>query len=154
VVAKADRRQAEEFEELKAIVTEARALVKSLSLSKPNLYYSNVPFLAENAKLLARLGGLGGVQEVSSGTGLQLTSTAYHCWLDVDISTLQAYSDKLSEQIAAQERVLVQLRGRLENKSYVEHAPRAIVAQTKEQLKDAEAGLERLQAEHDRFTAG
>jgi valyl-tRNA synthetase len=150
-IAQADKAAAGEFEGIKAIVTEARALIKSLGLVKPSLYYKEVPFLGENAALLTRLAGLAAVSEVSDGSGLQLTSTSHNCWLDVDSNTLKAYSDKLSEQIAAQERVLVQLRGRLGNKSYVENAPKAIVEQTKEQLAEAESTLERLTTEAHRF---
>jgi valyl-tRNA synthetase len=150
-VVKADSQQADDFEQIKAIVAEARSLVKLLGLAKPSLYYTGVPFLTENGPLLARLAGLGGVSEVSSGTGLQLTGTGYSCWLDVDSSTLKAYSDKLAEQLSAQERVIVQLRGRLQNKSYVAHAPEQIVAETRAQLHEAETTLERLTSEAHRF---
>jgi valyl-tRNA synthetase len=150
-ILEADKKKAEEFEQIKLIVTEARGLVKSLGLAKPSLYYTDVPFLTENSALLARLAGLGTVSEVSSGTGLQLTSTAHKSWLDVDSTTLQAYADKLAEQVAAGERVIVQLRGRLDNKSYVANAPKEIVAQTKEQLVDAEESLKRLNVEAERF---
>jgi len=150
---KGSKKSAEEFEELKSIITEARMLVKQLGLTKPSLYYTDVPFLAENAALLVRMGGLNTVSEVSSGTGLQLTGTDYRCWLDVDTGMLKAYADKLAEQIEAQERVLVQLRGRLANKSYVANAPKAIVEQTQDQLTEAEATIKRLRTEHTRFQA-
>jgi valyl-tRNA synthetase len=150
-VPKARKDQADEFEQVKLLVTEARSLVKLLGLQKPNLYYTDVPFLGANSVLLTRMAGLGGVEEVESGTGLQLTSTAYTCWLSVDATTIQSYADKLAEQITTAERTLVQLRGRLANKAYVENAPEAIVAQTKEQLLEAEAALERLKTEAERF---
>ncbi|HSX43526.1 MAG TPA: valine--tRNA ligase [Candidatus Saccharimonadales bacterium] len=150
-VAKADAKLAADFEQIRRIVTEARALIKSLGLAKPNLYYTDVPLLAENAALLGRLAGLDSVREVSDGSGLQLTSTTSRCWLDVDSNTLKTYSDKLTEQIAAQERVLTQLKGRLDNKSYVANAPKAIVEQSREQLGEAEATLERLTTEAHRF---
>ncbi|MEJ0072769.1 MAG: class I tRNA ligase family protein [Candidatus Saccharibacteria bacterium] len=92
------KKEASEFEELRAIIIETRGLVKSLGLSKPNLYYTDVPFLADNTDILKRLGALGKVAEVESGTGLQLTSTKYDCWLDVDSDTLKAYGQKLVEQ--------------------------------------------------------
>ncbi len=149
----ASKQQATQFEELKTIIAETRALVKQLGLARPNLYYTDVPFLAENASLLARMARLESVREVSSGTGLQLTSTHHHCWLDVDTGMLKAYADKLAEQITAQERIVVQLKGRLANKSYVANAPKAIVAQTRQQLAEAEASLERLRTEHTRFQA-
>jgi valyl-tRNA synthetase len=152
-ILKADADKAEEFEQLKGIVTETRMLVKSLGLAKPNLYYTDVPFLEANGELLMRLGGLGKVQEVSSGTGLQLTSTPYRCWLDVDSGMMRAYADKIAEQIAAQETLIGQLQSRLDNKSYVKNAPKAIVKQTQEQLAEAQAAVERLKEEKSRFYA-
>jgi valyl-tRNA synthetase len=149
---KHNTKRAEDFETIRSMVTEARTVVKSLSLSKPNLYYNDVPFLAENAGLLARLAGLSEVREVSSGTGLQLTSTAFQCWLDVDARTLQAYAEKMAAQIVDQERVVAQLQGRLSNKSYVENAPKKIVEQTKTHLNEASETLERLRTEQTRFT--
>jgi len=152
-IMKADKKQAEDFEQVKAIVTETRALVKSLAVTRPTLYYHDVPFLANNAALLTRMGSLSGVQEVSDGTGLHLTSTDYECWLDVDSGMLKAYADKLEAQITTQEKVVTQLQGRLDNKGYVAHAPKEIVKQTKEQLADAKSNLERLKVEQTRFQA-
>jgi valyl-tRNA synthetase len=144
--------QAAAFESLRAIVVEARGLVKALGLNRPSLYYHDVPFLAENASLLERLSGLGKVAEVDSGTGLQLTNTQYRCWLDVDMTTLHAYRDKLAEQAEAQEQVITQLEGRLSNKRYVDNAPKQIVQQTRDQLEEAKASLERLKTEQARFS--
>ncbi len=150
---KGNKKAANEFEALRGIITETRTLVKQLGLAKPTLYYTDVPFLSSNAAILARMGSLDAVSEVSSGSGLQLTGTPYRCWLDVDTGMLKAYADKLTEQITAQERVLVQLRGRMSNKSYTTNAPKAVVEQTKEQLAEAEATLERLHSELTRFQA-
>jgi valyl-tRNA synthetase len=150
-ILKADAKSAEDFEQLRTIVTEARALVRSLELNKPNLYYTDVPFLAENAEVLSRLAGLSGVHEVSSGTGLQLTTTPYRCWLEVDSSTLRAYADKLAAQIASQQQLIAQLQGRLGNKNYVHNAPKHIVAETRQQLEEAQAAIERLRTEQARF---
>lgn len=146
-----DKAQVEAFEEIRRIVIETRALIKSLALAKPNLYYTNVAFLADNSELLRRLAGLDSVQEVESGTGLQLTSTKYDCWLDIDSIMLKAYAEKLKVQMVTQKKLIGQLNARLDNKSYIENAPEAVVAQTKDQLREAEDGLKRLQTEHSRF---
>jgi len=148
---RANKDRAAEFEELKAIVTEARAVTRALGLSRPNLYYTNVPFLGENRDLLMRLAGLENIQEVESGDGLLLTSTKYRCWLDVDTGMMKAYADKLAGQIAEQQKLAGQLQARLDNKSYVDNAPKAIVSETREQLKEATASIERLKAEQTRF---
>ena len=148
---RANKDQVAEFEAIKSMVAEIRALTRVLAVSKPNLYYTDVPFLAANRDLLIRLAGLESVQEVSSGTGLLLTSTEYRCWLDVDTGAIKAYADKLSEQIAAEEKRLTQLQGRLDNKSYVDHAPKEIVKETRDQVEETEKTLERLKVEQTRF---
>jgi len=150
---RADKKEAEAFEQLQAIITEVRSLVKALGLARPNLYYHDVPFLEAYAELLTRMGGLESVREVESGTGLQLTSTPFRCWLDVDPGMLRAYVDKLAGRISDQEKVVAQLQGRLDNKSYVKNAPGAVVAETKDKLAEAKEALERLQAEKTRFSA-
>jgi valyl-tRNA synthetase len=147
----ADKRQATDFEEIKAIVTEVRVATRAMGLNKPSMYYSDVPFLRANQELLRRMAGLDNVQEVSSGTGLQLTSTKYHCWLDVDTGLMKAYADKIGEQIAGQEKLIMQLQTRLDNKQYVQHAPKALVTETREQLKGAQDTIERLTEEQSRF---
>lgn len=146
-----DKRAADEFEELRTIITETRSLIRDLGLSRPNLYYTDVPFLTANHELIVRMAGLDTVTEVESGTGLQLSGTKYRCWLDVDTGMLKMYADKLAEQIGAQEKLIAQLQARLDNKSYVDNAPKAIVEQTKDQLAETKTELARLQVEQTRF---
>lgn len=148
----ADKTQVKDFEQIRNIVTEARAIIRALALTKPDLCYTDAPFLAANANLLVRLTGLANIREVSSGGGLRLTSTPFDCWLNVDSSTIQAYADQLEAQISEQNRLLAGLQARLENKSYVQNAPKAVVDQTKDQLAEVQATLERLHAEQQRFT--
>jgi len=148
---RSDKKQAKEFTEIQTIVAEIRAITRALGLAKPSLYYTGVPFLTENRNLLIRLAGLGEVKEVSSGQGLLLTTAHYRCWLDVDASLMRAYVDKLSEQITSHEKTATQLQSRLENKGYVANAPKNIVEETKEQLKDVQATIERLTQEQVRF---
>jgi valyl-tRNA synthetase len=152
-VTAASSKHADAFEEIRAIVTETRSLIRSLGLNKPNLYYTDAPFLEANAELLTRLSGVGSVTGVESGTGLLLTSTQYRCWLDVDSGMLKAYADKVGEQIVACQMQISQLESRLTNKKYVDNAPKTVVQQTKDQLHEAQASLERLQTEQTRFQA-
>lgn len=148
---KTDKKAAANFAEIQNIVTETRALIRDMGLSKPNLYYTDVPFLAANAELLTRMAGLGAVKEVSDGTGLHLVSTIHRCWLDIDIATAKTHLDKLGAQVADHERRLAQLQGRLSNSNYVKSAPKEVVAETKAQLDETAQSLERLQQEQQRF---
>jgi valyl-tRNA synthetase len=144
-------KKAEEFEEIKTIVGEARTIIANLQLRKSSLYYTKVPFLHDNADLLARLAGLAGVKEVESGRGLHLTNTKYTCWIDVDESTARRYVGKLTEQKEQLHLVITRLKGRLENKSYVKNAPERLVAETKAQLQEQEELLQGVIAEINRF---
>lgn len=150
-VHKTNAGQVTEFEEIKAIVTEIRALVHSLGLEKPTLYYTDAPFLTANAALITRLTTIAGVQQVASGSGLHLTSTTHSCWLDVDASVAKAHVERLEAQKSAEQSLIAQYEKRLSNEAYVRQAPKEIVAETKAQLADAQAMITRLQAEQARF---
>jgi valyl-tRNA synthetase len=132
-------------------VTEVRALIRTLGLRKPHLYFTDVPFLTANSVLIQRLTGLAGVQEVSDGVGLHLASTSYNCWLDVDAGIAQAHLVQIATQISEQAKRAEGLKARLSNENYVKNAPKEVVEETKAQLAECEAMTERLSAEQRRF---
>jgi valyl-tRNA synthetase len=117
------------------------------------LYYTDVPFLAENAALISRLARLNAVTEVRDGTGVYLTDTKYRAWLDIDPATARGYVEQLATKQTAQKAVISQLEGRLSNKQYVHNAPKHIVEQTRQQLEEAREQLEKLEHESERFAA-
>ena len=149
---KLDKRAAAEFEQVKAIVIEVRSLVRALGLNHARLYYTDVPFLAANADLIAQMARLDGVLEVSDGSGLHLVTTTYRCWLDVDPTTATSHLKKLTEQTSEHEARLAQLKSRLDNPGYLKSAPEEVVAETREQLAETEASLARLRNEQSRFS--
>ena len=61
-----DKKQAAEFEELIEIIKEIRHLRAEMGATDNNLYYIEADFIAKNGDLIAALGGLKGVQQVSS----------------------------------------------------------------------------------------
>lgn len=144
---------AERFEEIKTIVTEARYISRALKVQKPTLSYTNSELLENNAALVARLAGLGAVEETEQGTGLQLTQTSIGCWLDISENTAKEYLSELENKKIAQQQVIDRLEQRLGNSSYVDNAPAEIVAQTREQLDEAKMVLESIQREHQRFSS-
>jgi valyl-tRNA synthetase len=153
-IVKSTNKKAAEFQEIKAIVSEVRYLTKTLSVNPGDitLYYTDVPFLAENAPILTQLTHLSHVEEVQDGNGVYLTQTKYRCWLDIDAATARHYADELAVKHAATEKVITQLEARLDNKSYVKQAPKHVVDQTKSQLRDAQELLENIQREIERFS--
>ena len=149
----ADDAHAQTFEEIKLIVSETRTILKTLGLRSASMYYTDVPFLAENAALIKRLARLDSVSEVRDGEGLYLTQTSYRCWLDIDRATSEGYVRQLEESAQKETAAISQLEGRLANKSYTDHAPAHIVAETQQQLEEAKARLESVKNEIDKFKA-
>lgn len=148
-----DNDKADTFNEIRTIVSEARYITKALRVPNATLYYTDIPFLKENAELITRLSRLQAVTEVTDGNGLYLTTTKYRCWLDIDMSTAREYAVQLNEKREAQEAVIKRLEGRLANKSYVDNAPKKVVDETRTQLEGAKELLESITAEYDRFGA-
>jgi valyl-tRNA synthetase len=147
-----DKRKAADFTEIQAIVTEVRFITKALKTSGITLSYENASFFKDNAAIIKRLARLQNVVQTQQGSGLSLTSTTHACWLNVDQSTAQKYLSEIQAKQGQQINIANQLRARLKNKDYVKNAPREVVEQTKQQLKEAEDLLTAFQAETQRFT--
>lgn len=150
-IPKADKHAAANFDEIQKIVTEVRFITNALKVYGATLYFTDVPFLRENSEIIKHLTRLKAVAEVRDGTGLNLTSTKYRCWLDIDKSTAQAYVAELEGKRAEQEAVIKRLEARLANKNYVDNAPVSIVDQTKQQLAEAKELLASVNEEIKRF---
>jgi valyl-tRNA synthetase len=148
---KVDEKKARAFADIQPIVTETRFITKTLGVADATLYYTDVPFLAENAKLIKRLAHLANVSEVRDGTGLYLISTPYRCWLDIEPSATSQYFKQLATKLATQKVVVDRLKKRLGDKKYLTKAPKDIVKQTKDQLTEAESQLQAINQEYERF---
>jgi valyl-tRNA synthetase len=151
-ILKSNSHQAKDFEEIKNIVTEARYIIKALHATDVTMYYTDVPFLAENAAIIERLAHLSGVVEVRDGMGVYLTQTSSRCWLDISADAANQYAVELEAKQQTAQKLIEQLEGRLKNKAYVAHAPRHVVNETKQQLADAQDLLKNITEEHRRFS--
>lgn len=149
-----DKKASAAFEQIRSIVSEIRYITKALQVRDINLGYTNESFLAENGELIKQLSRIKGVVEIpGGGTGVRLTQTDINAWLDIDPAAAQQYADELAAKRDTVETSIGQLKARLSNTSYVENAPTHIVDQTKAQLKEAEALLENINQEYNRFAA-
>lgn len=148
---KFDKKQADAFEDIKAVVTEARYIVTTLKASKVTLYHSGESFLEENQHIIARMAKLEGVMAVEEGKGLNLTQSPVAAWLDIDSQTARNYAKSLEADCETQQKLIDNLQQRLSNKSYVHNAPKAVVEQTRQQLQEAQDQKARMQAEIKRF---
>jgi valyl-tRNA synthetase len=148
---KHDTAAAAAFEQIRLIVEEVRAIKAVVGSKTLSLYHAGVDFLDQHQELIAKLARLKSVTSVKAGKGLNLTSTAHVCWLDIDDQTAAGVTTKLKAKLAEQGGAVERLKARLGNKSYIENAPKSIVEETKKQLAEAEELLARTQAELDRF---
>jgi valyl-tRNA synthetase len=147
VVVKADKKIADEFSDIKNIVSEIRYISAALEVKTPSLYFTNNAFLKNNADIIKRFARLARVGEVESGRGLHLTTTKHDCWLDIDLHTAKIYVTKL--RVAQEEKtaLIERLEQRLQNKGYTDKAPKEVVQQTKDQLAHEQELLEKLHKE-------
>ncbi len=137
-----DKQAASDFEVIKAIVSEIRQIKTLLNIQKGNhLYFKSAPFLVANAKAIGHMARLDGVSQVSDGHGLRLTQTTEECWLDIDGQTAKRFIDKLSTQRSSLAKQVASIKARLSNQAYLKQAPKALVEESKTQLKAQQSEL-------------
>ncbi len=146
-----DKEQAKAFEELKTLVSEVRAVLKNIGVSKGVLEYAPNAAISENAVVIKNLARLTELKEVKQSNGLKLTDTKIEAWLAIDADIAKRYADKLQEKRQSESEGIARLELRLSNKNYVDNAPEAVVAETRKQLSEAQARLKAIKAEEARF---
>jgi valyl-tRNA synthetase len=153
VIPAADTKRSEAFEQVRTIIVEVRAMLKHLGLREASLEYSAAPAIDANAETIKRLARLTDITSVASSDGLKLTQTTLDVWLAISAEQAEQYAVTLAEKHSVEAEAVQRLEARLGNKSYVDNAPEAVVAQTKQQLAEAKARLAAIEAEQTRFAA-
>ncbi len=148
---KADKAKARQFEELMKIISEARQIAKNVGVSKPGLFYKDAAVLDENKELVAFLGRLGEVKQVSDGQGIRLTGSRVTAWLDIDAQAAKSYLNKLKLRLEDQQVSIDTLQSRLANKAYMARAPKKLVEDTKNQLAQSKGSQEMIEIELKNF---
>lgn len=146
----ADSKRAKNFEEIKVIVTETRAIQKALSITKADMLFVDAPIIEANTALIARLARLNSVAFGTHQGGVKLTSTSYDVRLAIDPT---GYLQKLTAELQALNMTIKHLEGRLNNKNYVANAPKKIVDETRRQLAEAHTRRDAINAEKSRIDA-
>jgi valyl-tRNA synthetase len=143
-VATLDKKKAQEFEQLRALITEIRFVAAQMGKGKLNLLVKDDSLVKANEELVVRLANLKGIEHVEQGRGLRLAIAAHEAWLDVDAATLEGHQAKLQERLAETRENIARLETRLQNKGYIDHAPAAVVQQTHDQLAEQQVIEARL----------
>lgn len=143
-----DEIAAEEFERLKAFVSEVRFVSAGLPGNKRlTLLYGSDALIADNSETIKHLAKLATVEHTDQPRGLRLPQSGREAWLDIDEATLYEHQTNLEVRLAEAHARRKNLAGRLENTAYVEKAPASLVEQTKKELEELTPLIERLEQE-------
>ncbi len=148
---KYDPISAANFESLITIVIEVRGTLQSLSGTnngKYSLRYGEDSLVDDNQMLLAKLTGVKSVLSAEGQPrGLRLALANHELYLDVPEEVIKAHRENLTEKILAAGRELDTLNARMMNPNYVDKAPQQLVRQTREQIEEKTALIERMKRE-------
>ena len=146
---KYDPISAENFENIRNIVSEVRTTLQALpgtnNGKKYGLLYGNDSLVKDNQFLIKSLTKVPEINNVEeSPRGLRLALANHELYLDVPEAVVKEYKESLTERILSVGRELDSLNARLANPNYVEKAPAELVKETKDQIKEKEKLIGRL----------
>jgi len=134
-----------EFGQLQEIVAEARFVSTSLpGNERYGLIVTGDSLIEDNQDLIKRLAKLKEVTKTEQPRGLRLALHNHDAWLDVSEKTLEEHKENLEMRLATTHQEIKTLEGRLGNENYVNKAPAALVEESKKQLQEKQALVERL----------
>jgi valyl-tRNA synthetase len=137
-----DKALAERFSTLQAVVQAARTVMAEEQLTKPTLLTTS-PELAEDAALIKRLARAGAVEQVKQGSGLYLGTTV-PAWIQATTQQVEARRHRLEAQLQEKQTYLHGLTAKLANRGYTDHAPAAVVQDTRDRQAETQALIDRL----------
>lgn len=137
---------AAEFDQIKALVSEARYVNKALE-GKRTLLYEHDSLIADAAPLIASLAHLESVELTQQPHGIRLAVPNREAWIKVDEHTLENHKERLEIRLGEVREQINKLKSRLANERYVNSAPKELVQETRESLKEHEKFEEKLEQE-------
>lgn len=143
---------AEQFENIRTIVSEVRGTLQALpgtnNANKYALMYDKDSLVEDNLLLIKALTKVPDINALEGKPrGLRLALANHELYLDVPEQVVAEYKDALTEKILSVGRELDALNARMMNPNYVEKAPEHLVKETKDQIKEKEALIDRLKTE-------
>ena len=146
---KYDPISAEQFENIRIIVSEVRATLQGLgeasNAKKYNLLYDHDSLVADNLELIRTLTKVPAINALDGAPrGLRVALANHELYLDVPEKVVNEYKDTLTAKILSVGQELDALNARLLNPSYVDKAPAHLVKETRDLVKEKESLIERL----------
>ena len=143
---------AEQFENIRIIVSEVRTTLQALpgtnNAQKYSLLYDNDSLINDNQLIIRTLTKVPTINSLDGAPrGLRLALANHELYLDVPENIVKEYKNNLTERILSVGRELDALNLRMSNPNYVERAPAHLVKETTDQIKEKEALISRLKTE-------
>ncbi|MDO4712972.1 MAG: valine--tRNA ligase [Candidatus Saccharibacteria bacterium] len=140
-----DEIAAEQFEQLKTLVTEGRWVITELPGNKKyRLLYGTDSLIADNADTIKHLMRLEAIEHTDQPRGLRLASLNREAWLDIDAETLYQHQSNLELRLVEARRLKAALEARLANDAYLAKAPAHLVEETRQHLTEQAGLIDRL----------
>ena len=149
---KFDPISAEQFENIRIIVSEVRATLQALpgtnNAKKYGIMYGQDSLVEDNANLIRTLTKVPTINSnIGHEKGLRVPLANHEVYLDVPEKVIKEYKTALTEKILSVGHELDSLNARMANPSYVERAPEHLVKETKELIAEKEKLIARLKQE-------
>ena len=149
---KFDPISAEQFENIRNIVSEVRGTLQALpgtnNTNKYGLLYDNDSLVEDNILLIKTLTKVPEINPLNGAPrGLRIALANHELYLDVPEKVVTEYKDALTEKILSVGRELNALNARMLNPNYVEKAPEHLVKETQDAIKEKESLISRLKAQ-------
>ena len=149
---KFDPISAEQFENIRIIVSEVRGTLQALpgtnNAKKYSLMYDNDSLVEDNLLLIKALTKVPAIDALDGAPrGLRLALASHELYLDVPEKVVKEYKDSLTEKILSVGRELDALNARMMNPNYVDRAPAALVKETRDAIKEKESLISRLKTQ-------
>ena len=149
---KFDPISAENFENIRIIVSEVRTTLQALpgtnNAKKYDLLFDNDALVEDNQLLIKTLTKVPAITALNgSPRGLRLALANHELYLDVPEKVVNDYKDAITEKILAVGRGLDALNARMENPNYVDKAPAHLVLETKQQIEEKQQLISRLKTQ-------
>lgn len=147
-----DMDKATQFGEVQRLVEQIRSLNSNLKRPVKTAVTLSDNALAPYTDLIDQLARVTTTTQTAAPEGVKLTCGAMTLWLTLDTDTMADLSHNLNDKITRLEREVDGLRQRLNNKSYVEHAPAHLVEETRQQLAAREEQIASAKNDLDRLS--
>ena len=138
--------EALQFERIQDLVSEVRFITAELPGKKRyNLLFEKDELISKNAETIRHLSRVPEIVETDAPHGFSLAASGLGAYLDVPAKILTEYKNDLAERIKKISNEINLLEKRLSNENYVAKAPAELVAETREELSNKKAELEKVQ---------